>query len=154
MVNSQVTQEIINALKLDIMVEKLPTAIPVVEVGLKSVKPLESVYLVNTNSTGATIITAPLDRDMYIVGASLSLIRDGTATATFHELRYSDYNGTLRRLLSLSALTLTANSKDQVIYLNHPIRIQRGSNITVNSSTATGNFVLNSIIFYYLDEVS
>jgi hypothetical protein len=151
MVNSYIIKRIIDLFKLDIRVDKIPNPIPVVEVNGRELK---TSYALATNSGGATIFTAPTDRDLYICGFTFAYIRDASATSTYHELRYTDEDNQTRRLFGFPCLTLTAGKGEVTMVLDKPIHVARGSNITHNSSTSTGNFQLACNILYYIDDVN
>jgi hypothetical protein len=153
MVNSQVTQEIVRSLKLDTNVDKIPNAIPTIEVGLKNSKELLCANTSNTNSTPINMITTPLDRDFYICGASLSTIKDVTATSALCTLDVT-INGQTAVLLSIAGLTLTVQSSTISQTFKNPIKIDRGTIVRITNSTATGNFRSSACIQYYLDEVT
>jgi len=156
MVNSQVISEIVNALKIDIRTTPIPNAIPVIEVGTKQTKNGFSGSNSLTNGTSATIYTADSTRDTYITGATLSTVRDATAVYGLVSVKYIPFEGstTAVNILSLGGITLTAHPLvTAVTPTMHPIKIARGSNVTLVSDSATGNFKATGQIYGFIDEV-
>jgi len=93
---------------------------------------------VATNSTSTTIYTTPTNQDFYLVSATLSTIKDATSTSTNSGLNVV-INGANSALLSISSLTLTAQSETVSVSLSTPIKVDRGSNITVTNGTNVAN---------------
>lgn len=154
MVNSQVVSEIEKALKIDKQVEKIPAAIPVVEVGIKSVKDIKIGYATATNTTSTTILTTPTDRDFYVVGGFLTGAKDAGATTTNLNVKVT-IDGTSTPLLRITTLSGTANQAAfGSISLPHPIKVDRGTNIVLESGTNAANVTLAGAVYYFLDEVS
>jgi hypothetical protein len=155
MVNSQVVAEIANALKIDQSVERVPLPIPVVEVGVKNNKNGFNASNSLTNGTSATIIAAPADQDLYITGATLSVIRDNAAVYGLVSIKYYPISGVQTILLSFGALATTANTLvTAVTPPMHPILIKRGTAITLVADNGTGNFKATGQIYGFLDELS
>lgn len=154
MANWQVTQEIIQALKLDINVDKIPQPIPVVEVGVQSIKKGVSASQSCTNATTATVYTTPTDRDFYITGGNLTFVRDATATSALFGLGYTDENGGSQNLLTFAGVTLNACWGSTQTPQMHPIKVKRGTNIVITSSTNVGNFKATGQIYGFIDEMS
>jgi len=92
------------------------------------------------NSTSGTIYTLPTDKDFYLTGATLGMLKDATATSILTNLTCRDSVGNVAStLLAIPGLTLTAQSGNASITLAHPLKLMRGSAITVANSTSVGN---------------
>lgn len=154
MVNTQVIEEIEDALKIDRRVERAPSPLPVIEVGVKSIKNCITASQSNTSATSATLFTTSNDCDTYLTGASLTWIRDASATSTLFAIYYVDENGLNKILLSVGGITLTAGSGSTITPPMHPIKLKRGSNVTITSTTNVANFKLTGQIYYFIDEIS
>lgn len=113
--------------------------IPVVDVTPWNNKSADIVrFNVATNSTTSTIYTTPSNQDFYLTGAVLSTIKDATATSTNSGLNVV-INGQTLALLSISSLTLTAQNQTVSLSLSVPVKIDRGTNITVTNGTNVAN---------------
>jgi len=102
-----------------------------------------------SNATSATIYTTPADRDFYLVGASISVIKDITSTSTTSNLRVT-INGVAQSLLSISTATLTIQTAQNSISLPVPIKCDRNSTITLTSDTNVANFKIQGTIIGYV----
>jgi len=153
MVNSQMIKEVVDAFKLDLNTEIIPTVIPVCEVNPKFTKMGISRSQSLTNATANTIYTTPATQDFYLTGGCLSFVRDATATSTLFNIQYYDEHGQTQNLLTFAGVTLTAGSGAAATPLFNPIKVQRGTIISINSSTNTGNFKVTAQVYGYIDEV-
>ena len=155
MVNSQVISEIINALKLDINVDKIPTPLPVVEVGLKLTK---TAFTQNSqqNTTGAfTIFTPRAGVDTYRIGLEASYIKDATCDlATGYFGIYCNINGISKYLCYFTGIALTASNGIINISFSHPIKVDRGTAVAFGGSFTAGVLSRAACIYYYEDEIS
>ena len=157
--NSEVIQEIRNATKIQGGADSVPRVlanqiIPVIEVGSKIVKNARAESTQQSNLNGnSTIFTTPTDQDCYITAASLSMAKDVTADTVDCALRCS-INGTFRTLLCLAGLTLTAMQDTTSISYPHPIKVDRGTNILINSSRTAGATRISGAVSFFLDETS
>lgn len=152
--NDEVIREIRNAFKIQPgSMEQSPNPIPVVEVGLKSVKNAFVRSNFATNSTGVTIFTTSANADTYLVSAALTMIKDATATATSSSITIV-YNGSTELLISIPEITLTAQTLSVNITLPHPIKLDRGSLVRITNSTNVGNISSFGSVICYLDEVN
>lgn len=120
--------------------------------GIVAIVPLEDTcttsFITASNATGATILTTPLDKDVYIVSAQLSYIKDATSTATDIRLVCTVENNVIR-LISLPGLTLTAGNMTETITFKHPIKVDRGTQININSNTGVANIAYHGVVTYY-----
>lgn len=155
MVNSQVTREISNAFKIDERVTKLPAAIPVVEVGVKSVKELNVVKtLLCHNAASTTLYTTPENEDFYLLGGSMSLkISSGTESSTEFYITCV-ISGVRTNILGHAAASNAYQTVLPVYFMsNHPIKVDKNTTITVTmNAPAAGDRAMASI-YGYKDEV-
>lgn len=155
MVNSQVTQEIIRALKLNVQKESVPNPVPVVIVDLKHSSDrvqIRSVTSSNLNGN-STLIAGITGQNIYLLGLSLSRTKDVTADTTGSSVRVT-IDGATREVLSMSGLTLTAQDKDMFINFPIPIKLDVNTGISLNSSRTAGSTYHSCNVYYFVDEVS
>ena len=126
--------------------------VPVIELNSKLIKRLNVSGIGAINSTTATILAAQPDKDVYIVGASLSMIKDATSTSTSTTISFTDENGASRDLLRVLGLTLTAQTYNESIGLSHSIRIKRNTAININNGTNVANISSYGIVYYFTDD--
>jgi len=97
------------------------------------------------NATSGTIYTTPADQDFYLTGATLSVIKDVTATSLNSSVKVT-INGEVRSLLRISSLTTTVQSECMTMDYPTPIKIDRNTNITVENGTNNANISSNGTI--------
>ena len=156
MVNSQLVREQEIAFKVDRLVDRLPMAIPVVEVNPKLTKPLVTYNAVKTTTGALTTLTTPTDQDVYIRSVVLNMVKDATCDAATGQLYVSCMVGGLLRVLAcIPILTLTAQSFETRVDFGSGIKVDRGSAIAGTSNAYTVGLMSKSVIVvYYLDEVA
>lgn len=103
------------------------------------------------NATSATIYTTPADKDFYLVGFSIGLIKDATATSINSGISaYID--GLNTALIGIASLTLTAQSETLSQTLAYPIKVDRNTIIAVTNTTNVGNISARGSIIGYTVE--
>jgi len=153
--NSEVLQEVIKRGKL-LSASGVPNQLndkiqASMEINPQIIKNADSSFADVTNSTSGNI-AIPTDRDVYIIGATLSVIKDVTATSTKSEITYKSENGQTKSILGISGITLTPQSNSISISLSHPIKIQFGTTPTIANSSATGNIKTCGSLFFFTDD--
>ena len=101
-----------------------------------------------SNSVSGNIYTTPEDKDFYLCGAVLGVVKDGTSTSTETSLRVM-INGKTVRLIVIPTLTLTAERETVGINFNPAIKIDRNTTITMNNSSSTANISNSASIWGY-----
>jgi hypothetical protein len=101
------------------------------------------------SATSNTIYTTPTDQDFYLCGACLSLIKDVTSTSTLTQLKVSS-GGLLRTLLHFIGFTLTVQADSIACNFNPPIKVDRGTAITLNHGTAAATISGAASVWGYL----
>jgi hypothetical protein len=104
-----------------------------------------------TNATTGTIYTTPTDKDFYLVGLVISLIKDVTSTATNIQIRVT-IDGVVQTIMNISTLTLTVDTRQSTLGLPFPIKVDRNTNITINTNSATANITASGGIVGYTVE--
>jgi len=157
--NSEVTEAIIDATKIQTGSELPPSLlsnqiVPVVEVNPLLVKRSLTAAGTCTNSTSQTILATSALYDTYIIGAELSTISDVTATTTYASLAFTNENGAVVDLLRIPRISLTVQNQSISISLKNPIQVRRGTNIAIGHSTNVANIVTSAVIYYIVDTTS
>lgn len=104
-----------------------------------------------TNGTSATIYTTPTDKDFYIVAANISTIKDATSTSLTERISVT-IEGLLIAILEICSLTLTPQNDSMSISFPRPIKVDRGTNITVTNSTNVANITTVANIYGFTVE--
>lgn len=114
--------------------------IPVLDVTSKNVKIAQEVHEENAkNASFATLFTTPTDKDFYLTGCTLAVIKDATSTSTKSRLQIHPEEKGETNILSIAGLTLTAQSETISLNLRNPVKIKRGTNIRVYNATSVAN---------------
>lgn len=103
------------------------------------------------NSTSQTIYTTPTDKDFYICGAVISVIKDVTSTSIYSRIAGTIAGATVL-LLSIPGLTLTIQQDSVSINFSFPIKIDAGTNILIENSTNVGNVSSRGIIYGFTSD--
>jgi hypothetical protein len=106
-----------------------------------------------TNASSATIFTTPADRDFYLVAASLSYIKDITATSTVQSLNVI-VDGVTTAVIALAGITLTPAADSLSFVLPFPLKIDRNTAITITNSQNVANIRTHGVIIGYYEEVT
>jgi hypothetical protein len=105
----------------------------------------------NSNATSTTIYTTPSDKDFYLTAFSMSLIKDVNAAGVAFSLKiYVD--AVQIAVLTISSLTLTVHSSQLNMALKYPIKVDKGTIISLTSNSAVGNFIQACNIIGYTVE--
>lgn len=157
--NSNLTNELRDGAKIQISKDKIPTelaekVIPVMEVNPKLLRKTKICRsLIVTNSTSGTIYTTPTTQDFYLTGATISVIKDATATSVYSQLVvYID--GASQGIMNIPGITLTAQNQSLTLSFPIPVKLDRGSTINISNNTNVGNVVCGASIFGFVDETS
>jgi len=155
--NSDLTSEIIKAIKAATARDSMPyqiaeKVVPVIEVN-PSQNRVANIVRVNVavNATTATIYTTPTTKDFYLTGASLSLIKDATATSTRSYISIV-IDGLNTGILDITGITLTPQNQTITISFPTPIKIDRGTNINIVNTTNVANVNARGDIIGYTVE--
>ncbi len=153
--NSELSKGIVESARLqqnrDIIPNQLAEkVVPVMEVNPQILRKSKGIPLLLTglvNTTSATIFTSDSIKKTYLTGATLSMIKDATSTATDMGIQFTNADSTVCKICRMAGITLTADSKENSITFDKPIEIKRGSNIVLTSDTNVANIVLRASLF-------
>jgi len=151
--NTQVQNEIRDALKLQLGVDKTPNVVPVIEVNPKIIKNGLTTSGQVLNATSHNSFTSSTQKDTYVTAVSLSYTKDATNTATYIYLQCI-LNGEGKRLINLAVLASTAQQDSLSISFPHPIKIDRGTIVSIGTDNATATIRMACTVSYFEDEYS
>jgi len=158
--NTDLTKELKEGAKLQQLRDVIPSqladkVVPVMEVNPKMFRIVNyNVAGAGTNSTSTSLGTTPTDRDTFITGATLSFFKDITATTTFIRLNATMENGLGIVLCSFGCVTLNIDGDAMTISFPNPVKLKRGSAITISASTNVGNFnAFGSVMGYQVENI-
>lgn len=128
--------------------------VPVMEVNPKMLRRI-TVFKETTKNTTAstTIYSTPSDRDFYLSAAYFSLQADAACDNVSGQI-IATQEGSGKAILRIMKITLTATSGQMTLSLPEPMKIDRGTNITLNTSFTVGACSMTGGIFGYIDEMS
>jgi hypothetical protein len=155
--NSDLFKEVREGIKTQQLRETIPSQlaekiVPVMEVNPKLLRRAKPFAMASSlsNATSATIYTAADNKDTFLTGASVSMIKDVTATATDMALKCISPDSTVAyHLLRIAGITLTPQTMAISNSFVPPIQIKRGSNVTLTSDTNVGNIVIRAALTGY-----
>lgn len=153
MATTQRSEYLINAaqdLRIDTAREAMPVNIaPNVQM-VYDLKP--TILCISKSSANVTSSTALStgDRDVYVLSAALSVVKDITSTSTESGVK-AYIGGTLRQLLTINTTSLLVEGRDTNIVFPFPgIKIDRNTDIVVTNSTNVANVTASANICYYI----
>lgn len=155
--NSELFKELKDGSKLQQLTDIVPSqlqniVVPVMEVNPKLLRRCNIVRSLDlTNSSNATIYTVPADRDFFLCGATLSVIKDVTATSVKSRIEIFA-SGIVTNILTIVGLSLTVQSETISSFLPFPVRIDKGSIIKLSNSTNVANVTSSACICGYYED--
>lgn len=148
--NSNLTKELVAAAGLQ-QRDNIPNQIAEKVVPVINVNPWNNIKIKNFASLGSlsnaqtfTWYTASSTKDTYITNYTLSFIKDATSTATDLRLNIVDENGATQIIGRFAGITLTADKQTISQTFAFPLKILRGSNITLTSDTNVANIIMRA----------
>ncbi len=106
----------------------------------------------SSTTTGAITILNPVNEgDLYITGAHIALVKDAACDmASGRVTLAATINGVVRSILSIPVLTLTAQQQSLSISFVRPIKVDKGTSVTLlTNSFAAGNLIRSGGIVGY-----
>jgi len=149
MVNSTITEDIIDTFKLDRFVNNVPAVIPVVDVSPKNA----TGFVVSTSgtNTGVLPISAAMLRNVtvddsiiYLTGVYASYIKDATcdlATGAIAVYCQPADVGQNVNIISFPVIALTAQSDSIYINFRNPIKLTKNTAVTIQGTFTAGVLV-------------
>lgn len=103
-----------------------------------------------SNATSSTVFTTDTKKETYVTAAVLSVTKDATATSTVTTIQViPESTNVAANLLHITGLTLTAQSDCMSLSFNPPIKLAKGSNVTITNSTNVANVNARATIVGY-----
>lgn len=147
---------IIESTKINPSVNKIPSTLSPVIAPVIDVNPnhnrISNIVKANRllNATSLTLYTTPTDKDFFVTGIQMSIAKDATATATVMRINATNFeDGSLISLARIDGFTLTAQTLTTQQSYPTPIKLSRGSTITINSDTGVANVVVTAVLTGY-----
>lgn len=159
--NSDITKQIVNQIKASTARDKIPDeiadkVIPTINVSpfqTKTSKPFPISGSLS-NATSVTLYTCHATKATYLTGAFLSYIKDATATSTDISIKIIDDESNLSNsLIKIRSITLTAQNGTAFWNSPFPIKLKKGSTITLTSDTNVANIIASGTLMgFEIDE--
>jgi hypothetical protein len=108
------------------------------------------------SATGQTIYTTPMDKDFYLVAATLSFVKDAACDAITSRIHMRvSVDGVVIYVLTLSTLTLTAQNQSISVSPAIPIKLDRNTVVSfVMDTYAAGLRAISGTIIGYTVETT
>lgn len=156
--NKDIVLNIQDTLKLNPLTDAVPKAIvptiqPTFEVHRKVSDQVSG--LIATSTGVQTLLTASATKDTYITGATLSIIKDSTCDMASGAVTITcvpNASGVSKNLVGIAILTLTAQADSISIAFPTPIKIARGSIVTMPGAFTVGACSRIGTISYYTED--
>lgn len=155
--NTDLSKELKEGAKLQQLRDRIPSeladkVVPVMEVNPKLLRRANIVRRSTaSNATVATIYTTPSDKDFYLTGVAIAIIKDATSTSASSYISIT-IDGASQIFVHIPELTLTAQTGQMALSLPTPIKVDRGTAITINNSTNVANISATGTIVGYTVE--
>lgn len=155
--NSDLSKEILEGARVQLSRDKIPSEIaekvvPVMEVNPKLLRRCDFIETNSSTTSGTlTITTLPTDKDIFITGFNVNLIKDvandGATGYLVLTVTQADFGA--KGLIRIPIITATAQSFSLSETLREPIKLARGSTITLTGTFTAGVMVRTASIFGY-----
>jgi len=155
--NKNLIKGIIDNANLQISRDAIPNqladkVVPVMEVNTKLLRRCNVVASnACANATSANIYVIPADKDFYLVACAIGVIKDVTSTSTSSVLK-GVVNGSTLNLLSIPGFSVTIATGQNSLSFPFPLKIDKGTTITIANSTNVANCTSVGHIIGYLDD--
>lgn len=114
------------------------------------------------NRTGSTVTgnasyILPVNKDFYLTGIQAAYIKDAAcdqATGTGLTISATPFGNTTQTILCFPTITTTAQSDNIFVSIVPPVRLERGSSITYNSSYTAGVMSRSMSVYGYTTDIS
>lgn len=151
--NSELTKEIVEGAKLQLMRDSPPSQISdkivvCMETNPKIVKESTVLASLNRSTTASaiTIMPANVDNDVYITGITLGNLQDATSDNTSIGI-VATVGGANRNIYLKRKTTLTAMSTVEFLSFSNPLKIDRNTPILLNLTFTAGTSNTDIVIY-------
>jgi len=128
--------------------------------GTYAVVPLTpTVNIVRHNSSSSSgnisLYTTPTDKDFYLTGILLSIVKDATCDVATGTININTViNGATRRVADIAVLTTTAQSQSVVVSFPFPLKVDRNVAFTISGTFTVGNMSRTGVLQGYTEEAT
>lgn len=151
--NEEIMKKILRETRLQQLRDKIPNELADKILPTLNVNPDKSIKITNalsSDATSANIKILSTTKDTYIVGVELAVSKDAVSDSLQVAIRgevfgLSPFNLTTMRLEPTTA----AQNLNSYRVFPFPIKMKKGSTISLTSSTATASIDLMATLFYY-----
>jgi hypothetical protein len=157
--NSDLIKEVVDGARLNAAVDQVPNQLSEKVVATMETNP-KFFRFINTirrtaGTTGTlTVYTTPTDRDFYLCGLTGTITKNVTSDATLSQINIVPDGYIAVTILEFSQQSLTAESRTLGNDFNIPIKLKRGSTITMDTNQTAGTTTRNIIIWGYTVDAS
>jgi len=149
------SKEVIDKISEDLKVQ------PAMQIPRELAKQIQLIYNVNperiiqtrintaADATVATIHTTSAVKDTFLIGVFLSVSKDVVSTSLNSDIRFVPFGGVSTAVLTIKYEPVTAGQFVSNREFMIPIKLARGSNVTVHNSTNTASIDAGGIINFY-----
>jgi hypothetical protein len=97
-----------------------------------------------------TIFTTDSKKETYIAGVGVTVSKDASATSNLTTVRAIPYGASSTSyIFAMRYEPLTAGQFTSYFTFPHPMRIKKGSTVTITNSTAIASIDASAVIYYY-----
>jgi len=149
------SKEVIDKISEDLKIQ------PAMTIPREIAKQIQLVYGVNpdrlirrasagaSDATTATILTTSAVKDTFLIAMQLTVSKDVVATSILSSIVGTPFGGITDLLLRIRYEPVTVGQFSQGLSLPIPMKLDRGSLVTVVNSTAVGSIDATAIIYFY-----
>ena len=151
--NIDLIKSIIDKAKLQTAVDKVPTElaekiIPVL-VADTTEKLIQVARAAATDATGVTIHTTSETKDTYLTGLHLTISKNNVNDSIISAINATTFGEAAGSVLVLRYEPLTAGQLHASITFSHPIKLEKGTPITISNSGILASIDTTGMIFFY-----
>lgn len=126
------------------------TIVPVAEVNAISCNVLEQGFA--SNATSSTAYTTPTEQDFYLVGGTISVIKDASSESTYTGIELTPFGQNSKEVFKIATITLTAQTETMNFTLPYPLKLARGTTVKIVNSSGVANIRAGVTIYGYTSE--
>lgn len=156
--NSDLKKSIIDNAKIQLAIDKVPSelaekVVPTLETNPNLLKTCEIIRHATKTITGSQIIyTCDTSRQFYLTGIHLAMTTDAANDGTGVQITFNTEGGGAR-YFHLLKTTLVASTQAVSMNFSRPIKIDKGTNLILNTAFTVGTGTMaGTILGYYLED--
>lgn len=149
------SKEVIDKISEDLKVQ------PAMQIPRALAEKIELVYVVNperlvkikgataSDATTATIITTSTTKDTFLIGAGIAVAKDVNSNSLISSIVATPSQSDAQTTLMIRYEPTTAGQFKQYISFPIPIKLERGTTVTITNTSATASIDTTGIIYFY-----